>query len=82
MNICNIFNKKAHLYLDESLAHTFDDLLGNNLYYLFLIIIKDKGYNIVNIKKDERDLLKESEEAMKGEIHNLERDILPLFNQK
>jgi len=42
VNICNIFKNKAYLYLDEQLAHTFDDLL-------------DSGYNLVTSKKEERD---------------------------
>ncbi len=67
VNICNIFKKKAYLYLDESLAHTFDDLL-------------DKGYELVSNKKDERDVLKDAEEAMREEVFDLERDILPLIN--
>lgn len=44
VDICNIFKKKAYLYLDEALANTFDDLL-------------DKGYTIVNAKKEERDIM-------------------------
>lgn len=45
INIQSIFKNKAYLYLDESLAHTFDDLL-------------DKGYEMVATKKEERDILK------------------------
>jgi len=55
------------LYLDEALANTFDDLL-------------DKGYTIVNTKKEERDILKEQEEAMRQEAQLLEKEIVPLIN--
>ncbi|KAL4446965.1 hypothetical protein ABPG74_014937 [Tetrahymena malaccensis] len=67
VDICNIFKKKAYLYLDEALANTFDDLL-------------DKGYTIVNAKKEERDIMKEQEEAMKEEAQLLEKEIVPLIN--
>jgi hypothetical protein len=67
VDICNIFKKKAYLYLDEALANTFDDLL-------------DKGYTIVNSKKEERDIMNSQEEAMKQEAIILEKEIVPLIN--
>ena len=52
MNITNIIKKRAYLYLDQDLAHTFDELLEN-------------GYELVLNKKHERDTLKELEENLK-----------------
>ncbi len=68
VNICNIFKNKAYLYLDEALAHTFDDLL-------------DKGYDLVANKKEERDIYKDHELAMACEAAALEKEIVPLINQ-
>lgn len=68
VNISSIFKNKAFLYLDEALCNTFDDLL-------------EKGHTIVTQKKEERDILKDHEEAMKAEVVEMEKDIVPLIQR-
>ena len=64
LNISKIIKKKANLYLDDKLVNNFDDLL-------------EKGYNIVLNKKHQRDVLKEEEDYLQGEIISVEREIIP-----
>ena len=68
VNISSIFKNKAYLYLDEALCNTFDDLL-------------EKGHAIVTQKKEERDILKDHQEAMKAEAESLEKEMIPLFQR-
>ena len=52
ISLTNLIKKRAYLYLDEGMAHTLDDLL-------------DSGYNVVMNKKQERDILKDNEQALR-----------------
>ncbi len=68
VNITNIIKKRAYLYLDQDLAHTFDELLEN-------------GYELVLNKKHERDTLKEFEENLHSECAEVEKEVVPLISK-
>ena len=68
VNITNIIKKRAYLYLDQDLAHTFDELLEN-------------GYEMVLNKKHERDTLKEFEENLRQECSEVEKEVVPLISK-